>query len=93
MEKSALLTTFSLYKTMTMNFMGNSVPGQYYRAAPPPNFLASPVVDFIVYGNLQQVAYDTDSIPEKDIREKLHNLNAIQDEDLFKNEASANTGI
>ena len=51
------------------------------------------MVDFIVYGNLQQVAYDIDSIPEKDIREKLHNLNAIQDEDLFKKEASANTDI
>ena len=63
------------------------------QGCPPPNFLASPVVDFIVYGNLQQVTYDIDSIPEKDIREKLHNLNAIQDEDLFKKKATANTDI
>ena len=76
--------------------MGNSVPGQYYRAAPPPppppNFLASPVADFIAYGNLQQVAYDINSIPEKEGKSCI-NLNAIQDEDLFKKEASANTDI
>ena len=58
-----------------------------------PNFFAPPVVDYILYGTLEKVAFDVEYIPDRQIRDKLKELDSITDRDDFQREASRNTDI
>ena len=60
-----------------------------------PNFFAPPVVDYILYGTLEKVSFDVEYIPDRQIRDKLKELDSITDRDDFQREAEAsrNTDI
>lgn len=52
-----------------------------------PQFFSPPVVDYLLHGNFTHVKNHIDSIPNKDVKDKLKELNSIDDPELFEEKA------
>lgn len=55
-----------------------------------PQFFCPPVVDYILYGNVKYVKCSLDSIPNKSVKEKLKELNGIEQQHLFEERVASN---
>lgn len=49
-----------------------------------PQFFCPPVVDYLLHGDVKHVKSNIDSIPNKDVKRELKELNSVDDPKLFE---------
>ena len=74
---------FAALKAKNFELYGKFCVWTILQGCTSPNFFAPPVVDYILYGTLEKVAFDVEYIADRQIRDKLKELDSITDRDDF----------